>query len=505
MANEYQYNLWYPDRLRAWMILVSVILADIFLYRSPDPGSIPLTALYLGVLAVCWPRRLNCLSMTARILWMTLLFLCGAGIFCYADSFAVVFACFSILVFRIVCREEKADSSVEQWFLKLTAVCITVLPESFYQIVCGWKKQEELKSSFTGFMKRILLWVLPVLGALIFLGFFSKANPVLGKWLERFAHWVGTLDFPSAGHVFFWLATALLAVAVTGLTLWKRFYAEFRNNTLGLGWKELAPDSSLLLARIMTRGLLLFNLVFLVQNLLDVEYLWAGAALPAGVTYAEYAHRGAYPLIATALIAGGLTLLAFSGKCSGSAWKWARFLVYLWLGQNVFLVASSLLRLEKYVSVYSLTGLRIAAAVWMLIVGAGLCLIFCKVLRNKSLRWLFWANGAQVLIVLLLVMFFDFRYFIAEYNFAHCRETVNVTKEGLRPAPLDVKYLKTLLPSSLPVLIRVQKAGIAVPGGFEARQEMRHLEQLTGGWRSWTPLSAVILRAAEAELEEGNR
>ena len=61
---------------------------------------------------------------------------------------------------------------------------------------------------------------------------------------------------------------------------------------------------SLLLARIMTRGLLLFNLVFLVQNLLDVEYLWAGAALPEGVTYAGYAHRGAYPLIATALIAG---------------------------------------------------------------------------------------------------------------------------------------------------------------------------------------------------------
>lgn len=262
---------------------------------------------------------------------------------------------------------------------------------------------------------------------------------------------------------------------------------------------------SLLLARIMTRGLLLFNLVFLVQNLLDVEYLWAGAALPEGVTYAGYAHRGAYPLIATALIAGGLTLLAFSGKCSGPAWKLARVLVYFWLGQNVFLVASSLLRLEKYVSVYSLTGLRIAAAVWMLVVGAGLCLIFCKVLRNKSLRWLFWANGAQVLIVLLLVMFFDFRYVIAEYNFTHCRETVNVTKEGLRPAPLDVEYLKTLLPSSLPVLIRVQKAGIGIPDRFEPQQEMKHLERLAGNWRSWTPLSAVILRAAEAELGEKSR
>lgn len=47
--------------------------------------------------------------------------------------------------------------------------------------------------------------------------------------------------------------------------------AEFRNNTPGFGWKELTPDLSLLLARIMTRGLLLFNLVFLVQNLLDVD------------------------------------------------------------------------------------------------------------------------------------------------------------------------------------------------------------------------------------------
>ena len=81
MANEYQYNLWYPDRLRTWMILVPVIFADFFLFRSPDPGSIPLTALYLGWLAVCWPRRLSFLTMTARILWMILFFLCGAGIF----------------------------------------------------------------------------------------------------------------------------------------------------------------------------------------------------------------------------------------------------------------------------------------------------------------------------------------------------------------------------------------------------------------------------------------
>jgi Domain of unknown function (DUF4153) len=47
------------------------------------------------------------------------------------------------------------------------------------------------------------------------------------------------------------------------------------------------------------RSLILFNLLFAVQTLLDAIYLWGNAALPGGISYADYAHRGAYPLIAT--------------------------------------------------------------------------------------------------------------------------------------------------------------------------------------------------------------
>ncbi len=498
---RYQYNLWYPDHQRIWMILMMVILADFLLYRSSSPGSIPLLVFYLSFLGICWPRRQDYLSVTARILWGIQFILCGIGIFCYSDLFAVVFACASILVFRILCREERADSSMEQWGLKLAALCFTFLPECFYQIGSCWNRQSEQTGRLTRFMKGALLWVLPVAGAWVFFILFSSANPILEGWVKHLFAWIRTIEFPSAGRLFFWLAMALTTCAVTGMTLWERFYKSFRSGTGKIARKELSPASSLLLARIMTRGLVLFNLVFLVQNLLDVEYLWAGAALPAGVTYAEYAHRGAYPLIATALLAGGMTLWAFSGRCSGADWKWARILVYIWLGQNVFLVASSLLRLEKYVSVYSLTGLRVAAAAWMLMVGAGLCLIFCKILYRRNLRWLLWANAAQLLVVLLAVMLLDFRYFIAEYNFAHCRETVKAVKAGPRPARLDVKYLKALLPSSLPVLIRVQKRGISIPQGFDAQQEVRRLEEAIGNWRSWTPRAAVILHAAKTELD----
>jgi hypothetical protein len=56
--------------------------------------------------------------------------------------------------------------------------------------------------------------------------------------------------------------------------------------------------------------LILFNAMFLIQTCLDMLYLWGSATLPDGLTYADYAHRGAYPLIVTALLAGWFAIVA---------------------------------------------------------------------------------------------------------------------------------------------------------------------------------------------------
>ncbi len=95
-------------------------------------------------------------------------------------------------------------------------------------------------------------------------------------------------------------------------------------------------------ASVTVRCLILFNFLFLLQNLLDIKYLWGGSALPSGMTYASYAHRGAYPLIATALLAAVFTLICFSGNKSHPSWRPAKLLVYLWLAQNIFLVGSAI-------------------------------------------------------------------------------------------------------------------------------------------------------------------
>ena len=94
------------------------------------------------------------------------------------------------------------------------------------------------------------------------------------------------------------------------------------------------------------RSLVLFNLLFAAQTVMDINYLWAGAALPEGMSYASYAHRGAYPLIVTALLAATFVIVAMRPGSNAERSPLMRALVFLWVGQNVLLVVSSILRLD---------------------------------------------------------------------------------------------------------------------------------------------------------------
>ncbi len=71
--------------------------------------------------------------------------------------------------------------------------------------------------------------------------------------------------------------------------------------------------------------------------------------MPAGMTYAEYAHRGAYPLIATALLAGGFVLATTRAGLPTHETTLVRKLVFAWLvskclADSEFVVASPSVR-----------------------------------------------------------------------------------------------------------------------------------------------------------------
>jgi hypothetical protein len=236
----------------------------------------------------------------------------------------------------------------------------------------------------------------------------------------------------------------------------------------------------------IVRWLVLFNALFAVQSALDIAYLWGGLALPAGMSYASYAHRGAYPPIVTALLAGAFVLAAMRPGTSIERSGLVRVLVFLWIGQNVLLVLSSMLRLDLYVDVYSLTELRCAAFVWMLLVAAGLVLIVARIALDQSNSWLIWGNAAVLGVTLYVCSLVDFSGMIAQFNVMHSRELTGVGE------PIDVAYLCGLGPAALPALdvlaANLNAGGRLAPAGLYACRrslELSHAVRMED-WRAWT-------------------
>jgi Domain of unknown function (DUF4173) len=141
-----------------------------------------------------------------------------------------------------------------------------------------------------------------------------------------------------------------------------------------------------------------------------------GVTLPDGMTYATYAHRGAYPLIVTALLAAGFVLVTMRPDSDMERSPLFRPLVFLFVGQNVLLVISSILRLDLYVQVYALSYWRVAAFIWMLLVAAGLVLIIARIALGRSNSWLTLMNFGALALALYICCFVNFPALIADYN-----------------------------------------------------------------------------------------
>jgi hypothetical protein len=333
------------------------------------------------------------------------------------------------------------------------------------------------------------LW-LPLLGTALFFTLFAIANPVIADALARLdlAGLIAAISFARIG---FWLLIAAL--------LWPLFRP--RVPLLGAA-RERNPDLALpgFSLGSVTLSLFAFNAVFALQNGLDLAFLWSAAPLPQGMTLAEYAHRGAYPLIATALLAGLFVLVTLRPGSAMADRPAIRRLVYLWIGQNVLLVASTILRTLDYVDAYSLTRLRIAALIWMVLVAIGLLLICWRIWRGRSGAWLINANAVAALLTLSACSFVDLGSVAASWNVRHAREL------GGAGSAIDLCYLNQLDASALLPLTELE--GRKLPPVLRERATwtrnliMDRLEQRQGDWHGWTWRGARRLADARQALAD---
>jgi hypothetical protein len=348
----------------------------------------------------------------------------------------------------------------------------------------------------------LTVWIVPVVLGGIFLCLLARANPLIESVLASFDPRGGVSQF-SMVRLLFWIAIASV--------IWPFIHLRWRSKaapdaeadaTPADAAPEFSEDALDPLLRAMfapaaiLRSLVLFNLLFAVQTMLDLIYLWGGVALPDGMTYATYAHRGAYPLMLTALLAAGFVLVAIAPGGPAERKPVIRALVFAWIAQNVMLVISSILRLDLYVATYSLTYWRVAALIWMMLVAVGLVLIVARIALNRPNRWLVRANLAILVLVLYACTFVNFPWVISTYNVAHSRE---ISGKG---ASVDFQYLVSLGPQALPAIdlylhylhqpIRIPGYGVVLPSGAQIpcvseqrdRLVQRHTSELDS-WRAW--------------------
>ncbi len=493
--------------LTALCAFAAVVLADVLFYRQPAGWTYGLYLLFLLALLIGldrgkWLSTAPGMLLAAATSGLVVSFVYQPGIL------AVMLALAGLVTFALGSRCGWAGSAW-RWMCRWTVF-----------LTAGWKQlildHLQLSQDRTKRLPKALKTVLAFLVMLFpvfliagaFVAFFSMANPIISNWLERgyeaIDELLSSLTFPSVARIALWILVAFFCWALM------RFTPKPRKRGEGAETVQSAQDDAkavpvefqqieevFLNPFTIGVGLGLFNVLFAVQNLLDISYLWAEASLPEGMTYAGYAHRGAYPLVGTAILSALIMLIAFRPRLDGKHSRVVRLLVYVWIAQNVFLLVSAAWRLNLYVAVYSLTRLRVAAGIWMLLVALGFVWICLRFVLKRSNTWLVNVNFLTLVSVIYVSSFLNISGGIAWYNCRHCAE---VTGEG---AELDFHYLWELGSESIPPLLwvrsEVKDRQFAGRAARVIKTLKKVLEDELCNWRGWTwrrhKLRESLLRA----------
>ena len=328
------------------------------------------------------------------------------------------------------------------------------------------------------FRATIAMLGLPLVGGALFLALFAAANPLIAQALAA-------IRLPSVLQILLWVfVTVCVWPSLRPPKAVMRLAGRLPDPEPALPGTSLP---SVLIA------LALFNAIFAVQNALDIAFLWSGGELPAGMSQTEYVHRGAYPLIGTALIAGVMALAMLRPGSASAHHPWARRLVTFWVVQNLVLVASSVLRTIDYIDDSMLTAWRIAALLWMALVALGLVLICWRILRERSARWLINWNALAAGLVLTACSFVDLGALAASRN---------VRRQA--PAAIDLCYLAQVGDGALIPLITLERRSMDAVTRDRVRyvrdRIFTDLAARQDSWTDWTPRGARRLAQATAML-----
>lgn len=337
---------------------------------------------------------------------------------------------------------------------------------------------------------RGVLIALPVL--LVFLALFASADLVFREYVSHL------FNFQINGELF-WRTVMALVVALVSLGAFVLLGERRQKDTLSENTPTKPNKFGLVETSILFGSL---NVLFLSFILVQLAYLFGGAQNVVGgeFTYAEYARKGFFELIA---VAGFSLLLLFVTERLLLRQRQMHDLKFkllssLLIVQVLVIMVSAVKRLHLYESAYGFTSLRLISYIFMAWLAAVFVVFLYKILADRRENELAFALFVSVMALFAVVNFMNIDALVASKNIDRYERT----------GKLDVRYLEGLSDDGVVQFARLldaedQKLRNDVANTLYYRRQS--LQSKDGAWQSANVTRKAALRVLDSRsglLEE---
>jgi len=425
-------------RIIAGISLVLGILFDYFFYDKIPGISFPLYVILiiagLFIITKLDKKKINKEVFSLLVLLVffgTMVFVRSSGLLTFLN---IITSLILLLIINQISFGSRIKNFAFKDYVKIFFLPFKFVPSSI-QTLSNLFLQQEIKKERKIFPQIVqgILMAVPVL--FIFLLLFSSADLIFQKVVSNIFNIDNTLE------VFLrFILILIVAVIFVGA-----YTYSFRDKAIQITKQQNSKyytigkiENSILLGSV--------NLLFFVFILIQFTYLFGGESniSAQGFTYAEYARRGFFELIAVASISLFLLLIIEKYITNDKTEHLVSFKILstFLVIQLIIIMASAFIRLSLYEEAYGFTVLRLYSHAFIILLALIFCLLLYKIHKDGQENTFTLRAFSAIILFVVVMNFLNPDAFIARRNIERFETT----------GKIDISYLSNLSDDAMPVI-----------------------------------------------------
>lgn len=324
------------------------------------------------------------------------------------------------------------------------------------------------------------IWIRVIKGAVmavpvlvIFAVLFSQADLAFSQFINRF------VDINISERAAQYLVLLLLAFIASLSFLSYIIFSKQLQKAADTQNSQITTRSGREIEIMVFLGLI--SLLFLVFIIFQIAYLFGGESniANAGFTYAEYARRGFWELLAVAALSL-VALFASEKYAQTQSKKERRFLIpaFILIAEVAIIIASAFKRLSLYIDAYGMTEQRFYAAGFIALICALFILLAVKFIKAKQENFFMFGALLCALAFLAAVNIINPDAFIAKSNLKQFNQTGKIDTAYAGRLSADAQQWKVELYNKLQGEDKEKLKE-------SLQKEKSRLEKNSGDWQSF--------------------